>query len=71
MAKKHTGGLTRGEKKKIKSLKWQKNILHDLPGVKRRKFEEKWQKKPTGGLIRGKKKTNKSKNGQKHLLEDL
>ena len=29
--------------------------------MKRRKFEEKWQKKPTGGLIRGKRKTIKSK----------
>ena len=43
-----------GEKKKIKSTKWQKNILDDLPGLKRRKFEEKMAKYPTGGLTRGK-----------------
>ena len=54
LAKKPTGGLTRGEKKKIKSLKWQKNLLHDLPGVKRRKFEEKWQKNLLEDLSGGK-----------------
>ena len=60
-----------GEKKKIKSKNGKKNLLDNLPGVKRRKFEEKMAKKPTGGLITGKKKTIKSKNGQKHILQDI
>ena len=53
LAKKPTGGLTRGEKKKIKSKNGQKNILDDLQGVKRRKIQEKMAKYPTGGLTRG------------------
>ena len=65
MAKKPTGGLTRGEKKKIKSKNGQKSILDDLPGVKRRKIQEKLAKYPTGGLSREEKKQIKSKNGKK------
>ena len=65
MAKKPTGGLTRGEKKKIKSKNGQKNILDDLQEVKGRKNQDKMAKYPTGGLTRGKKKQIKSKNGKK------
>ena len=65
MAKKPTGGLTRGEKKKINRKIGKKNILDDLLGVKRKKNEEKMAKNPTGGLGRGKKKQIKSKNGKK------
>ena len=36
-----------------------KNILDDLPGVKRRKIQEKMAKNPTVGLSRGEKETNK------------
>ena len=50
MAKKPTGGLIRGKKRK-KRVNMAKNLLDDLPGVKRRKFEEKMAKKPTGGAI--------------------
>ena len=71
LAKKPTGGLTRGEKKKIKSKNGQKNILDDLQGVKRRKIQEKMAKYPTGGLTRGEKKQIKSKIGKKNLLEDF
>ena len=68
MAKKPTGGLTRGKKKKINSKNGKKNILDDLPGVKRRKIQEKMAKNPTGGLSRGKKKQVKSNTGG--LLKD-
>ena len=43
----------------------QKNILDDLQGVKRRKFQDKMAKYPTGGLSREKKKQIKGKNGKK------
>ena len=35
LAKTPTGGLTRGEKKKIKSKNGKKNLLEDLPGGKK------------------------------------
>ena len=61
MAKKPTGRLTRGEKKKIKSKNGQKNILDVLPGMERRKIQEKMAKDPTGGwrTYQGGKETNK------------
>ena len=39
MAKKLTGGLTRGWGEEKYEKKWQKNKPEDLQGVKRRKFE--------------------------------
>ena len=47
-------------------LKWQKNLLEDLPGGGRRKLRVKMAVKPTGGLIKGEKRKIISKNGKKN-----
>ena len=52
MAKKPTGGLTRGGEEKYEK-KWQKNQPEDLQVVKRRKFEVKNDKKTLLGDLPG------------------
>ena len=65
LAKKPTGGLTRGGEEKYEK-KWQKNQPEDLQVVKRRKFEVKNDKKTYWRTYQGEKEKIKSKNGRKN-----